>query len=156
MTVAQLREQAKSLGLKGYSRWRKAELIERIAKAKPVAKTPTLAELRNEARSRGLKKYSRLNKSQLIDLLANTARLATPKPTLDEQVIAAIAALPAELNDAKCLARYLANRPTPSDVRTLANRELRAIMSLREAATSDAEWKCWTNRYIAISQGVQA
>ena len=85
-TVPELKALAKNLGLKGYSRLRKAELINLINQNLPggvvnfideddtksttqVLRRQTVPELKTLAKNLGLKGYSRLRKAELINLI---------------------------------------------------------------------------------------
>ena len=59
MRVSTLKNLARKRGLRGYSRLRKSELIERIRNPPPPPEY-TRAQLRQLARERGLRGYSRL------------------------------------------------------------------------------------------------
>ena len=67
MIVSTLKNLARERGLRGYSRLRKAELIEQLRNPTPLEYTK--AELIQLARERGLRGYSRLNKAELLQRL---------------------------------------------------------------------------------------
>lgn len=89
MTVVQLKELARSQGLRGYSTLRKAELIDLLSgtgatapavfveEKKLVVPTSydkmTVVQLKESARSQGLRGYSTLKKADLIALLSGSA-----------------------------------------------------------------------------------
>ena len=69
-TVSQLKVLAKNLGLRGFSRLRKAELINLINQPRGVDTIPdTVPELKAFAKNLGLRGYSRLRKAELINLI---------------------------------------------------------------------------------------
>ena len=78
VTLRELRKQAKSRGLRGYSRLRKSDLIDFLANP-PVHYT--VRELKQQARERGLRGYSRLRKAELIDLLLGKLVIKEPVKT---------------------------------------------------------------------------
>ena len=93
MIVSTLKNLARERRLRGYSRLRKAELIEQLRNPTPLEYTK--AQLIQLARERGLRGYSRLNKAELLQRLRasrdqildrdNNARMAnvpflTPTP----------------------------------------------------------------------------
>lgn len=166
MTVAQLRQSAKRYGLRGYSRWNKARLVEELRKAslnKSLAeneRNQTVAELREEAKRRGLRGYSKLRKAQLLSLLESTARLAAPVVTLDEQIRQAESDF-ARLEDAKVLARIMRdnNSGRPASIGDISHWraiEAKAVQSLRDSTTCERTRRELANRYVSVTSGVQA
>lgn len=79
-TVENLRKMAKNRGLKGYSKMKKANLMNLLgAKASPKApKSPTVDELRRIAKNRGLTGYSKMKKANLKNLLKSPSLKASP------------------------------------------------------------------------------
>ena len=67
MIVSTLKNLPREKGLRGYSRLRKAELIEQLRNPTPLEYTK--AQLIQMARERGLRGYSRLNKAELLQRL---------------------------------------------------------------------------------------
>ena len=67
MILSTLQNLARERGLRGYSRLRKAELIEQLRNPSPLEYTK--AQLIQLARDRGLRGYSRLNKAELLQRL---------------------------------------------------------------------------------------
>ena len=94
LSVADLKKECKKKGIKGYSGWKKAELVKNCLNTgkTPKAKTPTpkpktpaqakkmsVAELKKLCKQKGVKGYSKMNKSQLEK--ACLSKTPTPKPT---------------------------------------------------------------------------
>ena len=67
LNVKSLKNIARERGLRGFSRLRKAELIEPIRNPPPLEYTK--AQLIQMSRERGLRGYSRLRKSELLQRL---------------------------------------------------------------------------------------
>ena len=161
MTVRELRAEAKALGLRGYSRLRKAALLAMVERARlrpTIQHSWTVAELRAECRRRGLRGWSRLRKAELVELLANTSRLAPREPEPEEIVLQEIATL-TTLDDARSLARIMragnSGQPAPmADVQRWRALEARAIRQLRDGATCDHQRRQWADRHIAVASGV--
>ena len=160
MTVRQLRAEAKALGLRGYSRLRKAALLAMVerAKSRPATRSQTVADLRAECRARGLRGWSRLRKAELIELLANTRSLAEREPSAEEIVLQEIATL-TTLEDARSLARIMragnSGQPAPiADVQRWRAIEARAVRQLRDGSTCDHQRRLWADRHIAVASGV--
>jgi antitoxin component YwqK of YwqJK toxin-antitoxin module len=101
LTVVQLRQKAKDMNLIGYSKLKKAELIDLINEggrnqipskrgrpAKPAMTSSsiltdlTVGQLKLMAREKGLLKYSKMNKAELIDALN---KVKSPKSTSPER-----------------------------------------------------------------------
>ena len=78
-TVSTLKNLAREKSLRGYSRLRKAELIEQLRNRTPLKYTK--AQLIQLARDRGLRGYSRLNKAELLQ------RLRAPRAQILDQDI---------------------------------------------------------------------
>ena len=72
MIVSTLKHLARERGLRGYSRLRKAELIEQLRNPTPLEYTK--AQLIQLARERGLRGYSRLNKAELLQRLISSVK----------------------------------------------------------------------------------
>lgn len=161
MTVRELRAEAKRLGLRGYSRLRKASLlvmVERARGRRTVQDVRTVAGLREECRARGLRGWSRLRKAELIELLANTRSLAAREPSAEEVVLQEIATL-TTLEDARSLARIMragnSGQPAPmADVQRWRAIEARAVRQLRDGSTCDHQRRQWADRHIAVANGV--
>ena len=85
--VSTVKNLARERGLRGYSRLRKAELIEQLRNPTPLEyKKSQLIQL---ARERGLRGYSRLNKAELLQ------RLRAPRDQiLDQDIDARVANVP--------------------------------------------------------------
>ncbi len=92
-TVKQLKAECKQLGIKGYSKLNKKELIEKLNgytpnQAKDLGNY-TVQELKAMAKEKGLKKYSRLNKTNLIALLEKNGtreqenKMSTNTPSIE-------------------------------------------------------------------------
>ena len=79
--VKSLKNIARERGLRGFSRLRRAELIEHIKYPPPLEYTR--AQLIQLARERGLRGYSRLRKAELLQ------RLRTPRDQILDQEIGA-------------------------------------------------------------------
>ena len=73
LTVRGLESIARNRGLRGYSRLRRAELLNLLREPAPIAELtgPTVRELRIMAKLRGLRGYSRFRRGQLIWFLSN-------------------------------------------------------------------------------------
>ena len=82
-TVDELRKMAKNRGLTGYSKLKKANLVNLLGrKASPQkVKSPTVDELRKIAKNRGLTGYSKLKKQNLKNLLKSPKSFLSPVPT---------------------------------------------------------------------------
>ena len=119
MIVSTLKNLARERGLRGYSRLRKAELIEQLRNPTPLEYTK--AQLIQLAREKGLRGYSRLNKAELLQRLRasrdqvldrnNDARMAnvpflTPTPYTTSQ---ATPSPSPSSNDVEDLIDYLNN-----------------------------------------------
>ena len=93
--VVDLRERAKAAGIVGYSKLKKAELLNALAnpamhreRKTPGRKNagPTVAQLRKDAKAAGLKGYSNKNKAELLAMLGRagvggaTARMGAYSP----------------------------------------------------------------------------
>lgn len=160
-TVAELKTLAKSLGLKGYSRMRKAQLVAAIERAevRPVAaKGQTVAQLKQICRDRKLTGWSRLSKAQLLSLVESTNQLAAREPSADEQIHAAISDV-TTVADAKVLHRIMrannSGQPAASaDVMHWRRIEAKAVKNLREAAATESQRKFWANRYVGVTSGI--
>jgi len=104
LTVAQLRELAKRKGCKGYSKMKKAELLEFVKNCeskkvkdsqKPSApkESPrqlTVVQLRELAKRKGCKGYSKMKKAELLEFVKNCGRPKSPSfrpPTPPESKI---------------------------------------------------------------------
>lgn len=149
MTVKKLREEAKRRGLKGFSRLRKADLVALLA-GDAVPSTPatmTVVALRAECKARGLRGYSRLTKAALLKLLD-----MRPK-TDDEQLVAAIATLPANLAETRAVYKYLAGIRTKPVLDVMTAREYQAAKSIRDQQETQAGWSRW-NAKVATLAGV--
>ncbi|XP_067137466.1 uncharacterized protein [Centruroides vittatus] len=68
-TVRELRQYCKDNNLRGYSRLRKADLIDFIIIYRRRGQSQTLHELRQFCRDNNLRSYSRLRKADLIDFI---------------------------------------------------------------------------------------
>lgn len=158
MTVTQLRTVAREIGLRGYSRMKKAQLIAAIERHKPAAKTPTVASLKQICRDRKLAGWSRYTKAQLLSLVESTANLTSREPSVDEQVHAAISDV-TTVDDAKILHRIMrannSGQPAATaDVMHWRRIEARAVKNLRESASTENQRKFWSNKYVSVSAGV--
>ena len=85
-TVTNLRKMAKNRGLTGYSKLKKANLVNLITKKKPKTPSPnrpssiskkTVANLRKMAKNRGLTGYSKLKKANLVNMITKGAKSPT-------------------------------------------------------------------------------
>ena len=106
MIVSTLKNLARERGLRGYSRLRKAELIEQLRNPAPLEYTK--AQLIQLARERGLRGYSRLRKAELI------RRLRAPRDQLLDQGIDARMANVAFLTPTLYTTSQTTPTPTPS------------------------------------------
>lgn len=148
-TVKELRAIAKERGLRGYSRLRKSDLVALLAGDAVLPKRePTVADLRTQCKERGMRGYSRLTKPALVKLLG------TAPPTDEQQIVAAIAALPSTIEETRAVYRYLAGSKSPEVKRTMASREARAIASIRDQQTCQRDWQRWHARYLVATGAV--
>lgn len=78
VTVKELRARCKTAGIRGYSKMKKAELLDALAKhanAKPEEKAAmsdrrTVKELKADCKAEGIRGYSKLKRDELVALLA--------------------------------------------------------------------------------------
>jgi len=70
LNVKDLRKLCKSKGIKGYSKWNKADLVKNCAGDKEIAsiklKSKTVQELRADCKKKGIRGYSKMKKSELV------------------------------------------------------------------------------------------
>ena len=141
MKVSTLKNLARERGIRGYSRLRKSELIEKIKNSPPPEYTR--AQLIQMARGTGLRRYSRLRKYQLLQKLIgnedqilnreNDARMAnvpflTPTPYTPPQETPSSSSSP---NDVENLIDYLdkaTKRPKTLSYRSIS--ELQRLLKL--------------------------
>lgn len=114
-TVENLRKMAKNRGLKGYSKMKKANLLNLLgAKASPKApKSPTVDELRRIAKNRGLTGYSKMKKANLKNLLKSPKNfsplspvptpIGSPSPAFSPLGLSGISPTPSALAEARNL-----------------------------------------------------
>ena len=81
-TVDELRKMAKNRGLTGYSKLKKANLMNLLGRkaSPPKVKSPTVDELRRIAKNRGLTGYSKLKKANLKNLLKSPKSFVSLSP----------------------------------------------------------------------------
>lgn len=133
-TVAELKAQAKRLGLKGYSRLRKSELLKAIETAN--RQRADLAAI--------IEKFSQ--KVSFPREKSVEAILPQPIRTPDADLIAALAALPPDESAAQAMARTLWGTDGPKDRALLLQREREAARRLRDQA-NEFDWQLWNQRY---------
>jgi len=71
LNVKQLKVECKKKGIKGYSKWKKAELEKRCLSSEQLKnqakkKSQTVKELRAECKRKGIKGYSKMKKAELL------------------------------------------------------------------------------------------
>lgn len=148
MTVLELRTECRNRGLRGYSKLRKADLVALLAGDVVVGDgvsppTPTVVELRAEAKLRGLRGYSRLRKGELLQLLGVRSK------SDDDELVAAIAAMPPSLVETIAVAKYLIRETSPDVEAIMKDRERRGILAVRNGQPTVEGWKKWNERYAA-------
>ena len=79
---------------------------------------------------------------------------AKPKLTDEHLIMLALAEMPCSVEASQALHRYMQGRQTQRDRTILKCRELQAIESLREAATSQRDWTRWNDRYVHLAGGI--
>ena len=69
MKISDIKKICKEKGVKGYSKLKKAQLVEKCLDDKQKLKAMTLAQLKKKAKSKKIKKYSTMKREELIKKL---------------------------------------------------------------------------------------
>ena len=86
-TVVQLRKMCKEKGIRGYSKWRKDELMKKCGvstarkSSKRITKQPTMAQLRKMCKEKGIRGYSKWRKAELMKKCGVVSKKITVKLT---------------------------------------------------------------------------